>query len=277
MESVILYFSLFLCWVVRFNGFSFAPKFSWYQQWYPVGVKDHLIEDEPTLIHLLNKKIVIWRGKEEWHAFDEACPHRLASFSFAQVDHDQDQLMCRYHGQRFDASGRLVFNPMAPSCSKITSEGNPSRKGNVQSYPTKLAYGLLWIWPSEDLSGIETKTPMMPPEMAVGNGTDSAITSIYKEWPLDWVGMVENNLDPSHAQFTHEGAMSFQSEVRICIPINAPYYHSYSHFLLYPSSLHILTTHPSNTHSQHTPSTLPTHPINTPYQHALLTRPMSVT
>ena len=274
-------FLLLLCGAIRYlHGFSLVPpsKFSWYQQWYPVAVKDHLIEDEPTLIHLLNKNIVVWKGKEEWHAFDEACPHRLASLSFAQVDHDQDQLMCRYHGQRFDGNGRLVFNPMAPSsssssssssCSKIMNEGNPSRKGNVQSYPTMLAYGLLWVWPSDDTTGIETLTPLMPPEMVVGNGTDNEFTSIYKEWPLDWIGMVENNLDPSHAQFTHEGSFSYQSEVKPCISSNARQ--------TITTTFH---THPLNTpfertlsiHTFNTPSTLSTHPL--PCQHTLNTPPI---
>ena len=214
-------FLLLLCFlsVEYLHGFSLVspPKFSWYQQWYPVAVKDHLIENEPTLIHLLNKNIVLWKGKDEWHAFDEACPHRLASLSFAQIYRDQDQLMCRYHGQRFDANGKLIFNPMASSsCNKIKSnEGNKSRKGNVQSYPTKPAHGLLWIWPSENTSDIETKTPMIPPEMIVDNEMDRDTMSIYKEWPLDWMGMVENNLDPAHAQFTHEGSFGYKSEVRI--------------------------------------------------------------
>ncbi len=79
------------------------------------------------------------------------------------------------------------------------------------SYPTQSLHGLLWVWPdnSED-AFLEAALAPVPVPAEFENVTETSWTA--KEWPLDWLAMVENNVDPTHAPFTHDGVQYFKSQ-----------------------------------------------------------------
>jgi phenylpropionate dioxygenase-like ring-hydroxylating dioxygenase large terminal subunit len=48
-------------------------------------------------VTLMGRQLVLWRdSKGEWHAQNDACPHRLAALSDGFIDADNDQIVCSY-------------------------------------------------------------------------------------------------------------------------------------------------------------------------------------
>jgi pheophorbide a oxygenase len=58
-------------------------KFTWRDHWYPVSLLEDLDPLLPTPFQLLGRDLVLWfdKANQEWVAFDDKCPHRLAPLS----------------------------------------------------------------------------------------------------------------------------------------------------------------------------------------------------
>jgi phenylpropionate dioxygenase-like ring-hydroxylating dioxygenase large terminal subunit len=178
--------------------------FSWTKQWYPVTPISYLDSANPTSITLLGKKLVIWRDKQQkWIAMDDTCPHKLAPLSLGSIDKNGD-LICRHHGWCFDGAGQCTNIPMLSDEKALKTACN-SERSQVTTYPTQVLQGLLWIWPdnsSTAFTDCTLKQPAMMPEYKL----DSSSTEWYMaEVPYSYTVSVETSLDPSHAQFLHEG------------------------------------------------------------------------
>lgn len=56
-----------------------SDKYVWTTQWYPVRITEDLHTDRPNSVQLLGKNLVVWQdAQQQWHCFDDACPHRYA-------------------------------------------------------------------------------------------------------------------------------------------------------------------------------------------------------
>jgi len=188
-------------------------NFSWTKQWYPVTPVSYLELDHPTPITILGKKLVIWRDKEKWVAMDDVCPHKLAQLSLGKID-EQGNLMCRHHGWSFDGTGKCANIPML-SDAKALETACHSERSQVNTYPTQILQGLLWVWlddSSNAFSDCTTKQPALMPE----NIFDiDAAEWFMAEVPVGYTISVESSFDPSHAQFLHEGIGGFYPETAI--------------------------------------------------------------
>ncbi|KAL7618156.1 hypothetical protein Lser_V15G02417 [Lactuca serriola] len=181
---------------------SSSSKFSWRDHWYPISLIEDLDPNLATPFTLLNRDLVIWFDKtnNQWVAFDDKCPHRLAPLSEGRID-ENGHLQCSYHGWSFEGSG---------SCSRIpqaSSEGPEARA--VQSpracatrFPTMVSQGLLFVWPDEN--GLEraraTQPPMLPDDFE--NPEFSTVT-IQRDLFYGYDTLMENVSDPSHIDFAH--------------------------------------------------------------------------
>ena len=67
----------------EFGEESSDSKFSWKDHWYPVSLVEDLDPALPTPFQLLGRDLVLWfdKGRNEWVALDDKCPHRLAPLS----------------------------------------------------------------------------------------------------------------------------------------------------------------------------------------------------
>lgn len=181
---------------------SSSSKFSWRDHWYPISLIEDLDPNLPTPFTLLNRDLVIWFDKinNQWVAFDDKCPHRLAPLSEGRID-ENGHLQCSYHGWSFDGCG---------SCSRIpqaSSEGPEARavqspRACATSFPTLVSQGLLFVWPDEN--GLErataTKPPMLPDDFK--NPEFSTVT-IQRDLFYGYDTLMENVSDPSHIDFAH--------------------------------------------------------------------------
>ncbi len=107
--------------------------------WQPVALSADLRAGDVTGRTLLEQDLVLARFADgRLLAADVACPHKGARLSGGCID--QDQLMCPYHGWRFDAEG---------ACQSIPSlvEPNPQKcaLSHLKSYAVQERYGMVWV------------------------------------------------------------------------------------------------------------------------------------
>lgn len=124
-------------------------------------------------------------------ALVDRCPHRNVELSAGRcVD---GGLECRYHGWRFDASGRCVEVPGLEE----TVADRPVRR--VDRFPVGERDGMVWVVPS----GVE---PQAGPPHLDGVGEPGYRTiHLRMDVPGPYVAAVENALDVTHTSFLHRG------------------------------------------------------------------------
>ena len=109
-----------------------ALKNTWYPAAWSKDVGTQLLKRT-----LLNESIVFFRIRDGAPvALANMCPHRFAPLHLGKLI--DDTLQCGYHGLRFNAAGKCVFNP--------DGDGITPPAAKVRSYPLHERYGLLWIW-----------------------------------------------------------------------------------------------------------------------------------
>ncbi|CAM9621170.1 unnamed protein product [Chrysoparadoxa australica] len=164
----------------------------------PIDIMDH---NKPNAREVLGRKVVAWYDstKDEWSVLDDQCPHRLASLSLGAVT--EGSIRCRYHGWSFGSDG---------SCTDIPWESGNSAASNPRAcaakLPSKVVAGLLFVWPDPSESRFIdclATDPVIPKELLDAKN----MKWTFNVEPMDYVAMMENNMDPSHAMFTHEGTL----------------------------------------------------------------------
>jgi phenylpropionate dioxygenase-like ring-hydroxylating dioxygenase large terminal subunit len=89
---------------------------------------------------IMDQAILLFRKEDGTPvAMSNRCAHRFAPLHLGKLE--GDTVSCPYHGLRYDALGKCVFNP----------EGNQRvpAGARVQTYPLLERYGVVWIWPGD--------------------------------------------------------------------------------------------------------------------------------
>jgi len=125
-----------------------ALKNAWYPAAWSKDVGTQLLKRT-----LLNESIVFFRIRDGAPvALANTCPHRFAPLHLGKLI--DDTLQCGYHGLRFNAAGKCVFNP--------DGDGITPPAAKVRSYPLHERYGLLWIWMGDPALADPTILPSYP-------------------------------------------------------------------------------------------------------------------
>lgn len=104
--------------------------------WHPVAFS-HEVAERPFAAKLLDERIVLYRlSSGTVHAARDLCLHRGVPLSMGTVA--GDNLVCAYHGFRYDGEGRCVCIPAHPGAAIPP-------KLRLQSYPVSERYGLVWV------------------------------------------------------------------------------------------------------------------------------------
>ncbi|MBW4564503.1 MAG: Rieske 2Fe-2S domain-containing protein [Mojavia pulchra JT2-VF2] len=179
-------------------GGSDPDYFDCKEVWYPVYYVDDLNKSQPMPFTLLGRDIVIWWDKQtdQWRAFADQCPHRLAPLSEGRISED-GLLECPYHGWAFSGSG---------SCDRIPQQvaggtAETSRRACVASLPTTERQGLLFVYPGQSENADKTKVPIVEP--LEESPSEWICLNTFRDLPYDALTLLENVLDSSHLPFTH--------------------------------------------------------------------------
>lgn len=179
-------------------GGNDPTKFDWKEAWYPVHYIEELDKSKLTTFTLLEQDLVIWweKSTQSWRVFVDRCPHRLAPLSQGRIAED-GLLECPYHGWAFSGDG---------SCDRIPQQviGNAaetSKRACVQSFPTSVRQGMLFIYPGKPENAPHTKIPIVEP---IEESKEKwVVLNTFRDLPYDALTLLENVLDPSHVPFTH--------------------------------------------------------------------------
>lgn len=156
--------------------------------WYPVAFS-HEVTDQPYAARLLDERVVVYRlSNGTLAAAKDICFHRGAPLSLGHVA--GDEIVCKYHGLRYNAEGRCTCIPAHPG-------GAISPRLRLIMFPAQEAYGLVWVRLVDD-------GPRPLPEMKEWSDPD------YVQVLPNDVSMnasagrqIEGFLDVSHFAFVH--------------------------------------------------------------------------
>lgn len=195
------------------------PEFQWFEHWYPADVVATMDPTRPRSLRLLGLNLVAWNdgatvaGRKQdgtWRVFADSCPHRNAPLSEGRVEEDGN-LLCSYHGWRFDGEGSCASLPYAVP--EKQTRLRCSCRSQCGSYPTRVADGLLWVYPScaPDALQASAKVPLpLIDELHSPELKDRwrwRIPAGVRDFPCGWDMMVENTLDPAHFCAAHHGTL----------------------------------------------------------------------
>jgi len=164
--------------------------------WHAVYRAADLAEGEVRKVRLLGEDLVIWRSGGRAMAWMDLCIHRGARFTKGWVE--DGEIVCPYHGWRYDREGRCTRIPTHP-------DQSPPAKARAVTYQAQERYGLIWVCMGEPANGIPPLPEWDKP------GFVSVHTGPYY---LRCNGLrgVENVLDITHLPFVHSGLLGDDAE-----------------------------------------------------------------
>ena len=159
--------------------------------WHPVAYA-HTLTDKPLAAKLLDEHLVVWRGADgKPKALRDLCIHRGTALSLGVAY--GDEIMCPYHGWRYNAEGACTVIPQ-------TKRDTIPTKARVQSYRAMERYGLIWVALAE---------PAHPlPEIPEFESGDWVVVNTGPfAWNADASRQLENFTDFGHFPWVHPGLL----------------------------------------------------------------------
>lgn len=156
--------------------------------WY-VAAWDYEIKRALMPRTVCGKKVVMYRtAAGDIAALEDACWHRLVPLSLGKLD--GDQVVCGYHGLKFDPNGRCTFMPSQETI-------NPA--ACVRKFPIVEKYRFAWIWMGDPARADSALIPDMhwvdDPDWA-GEGRLTPLACNYRL-------VIDNLMDLTHETFVH--------------------------------------------------------------------------
>lgn len=173
--------------------------------WY-VAATSHEVTAESTLARrILGTSVVLYRDREgNPVALHDRCPHRFAPLSMGK--RDGDQLVCPYHGLKFDEQGTCTHNPHG--------KGVITKALAVRVFPIVEKHGFLWIWMAQDAPDYA----MLPDYPQLDAGPATGIAHTYMKLPVDYRLILDNVMDLSHVDHVHGEIISTRGQLSPLFP-----------------------------------------------------------
>jgi vanillate O-demethylase monooxygenase subunit len=144
---------------------------------------------------ILEQSVLLYRKENgEAAAIGNVCPHRLAPLSLGTLI--GDTIQCRYHGLRYDSSGRCVVNPHG--------DGMIPPRMAVPTWPLVETHNMIWLWFGE----ADKADPAIIPDFSCHLDPELAFVGGLIEMKANYELITDNLLDLAHSEFVHEGLLS---------------------------------------------------------------------
>ncbi len=158
--------------------------------WHPVA-READVAGGPQACRLLDVDLVVFRESNGYAAVIDRCPHRNVRLSAGTVD--AGQIVCAYHGLRFDGSGQCVRVP------GLKRETPIPETYCVRAFRAQQRYGLVWVCLNE---ASERRIPSLP---LLGDVPDSDLIHMDPQnWPVSCPRHIENFVDLGHIPLVHK-------------------------------------------------------------------------
>lgn len=157
--------------------------------WHPIAGAVELEETPTKKVRLLGEDIVLYRDKSgSLGLVQEQCPHRGVSLQYGILENDG--LRCQYHGWCFNNKGQCIDQPGEPKDSTYKDTVK------ITAYPVQELGGMIFAYLGPE------PAPLLPRyDMFVWK---DAIRMVgYALLPCNWMQIMENSVDPIHAEWLH--------------------------------------------------------------------------
>lgn len=165
-------------------------------QWYAVLDSKEVKPGKPLGVTRMGERLVFWRNESgEVACLRDKCAHRGVQLSYGCII--AGNIMCPFHGFRYDSSGRGV---MIPANGRNAPVPNNFK---VFSYPARDAHGFIWIYWCPTL-GSSLDPSKLPAINWFKNLDESFFYSTKPDpWDAHYSRVIENQLDVVHVPFVH--------------------------------------------------------------------------
>jgi len=156
--------------------------------WYPVEHDANINKGQIVEVVFWGTSIAVFRGEDgQLHAIANRCAHRQLKLSLGHVE--DCAVVCPYHGWTHDGEGKVVNIPHELF-------GREMPKFKVPSYPVRVRYGLVWIFPGNPALATKRHIPDIP-EL---EGEDRwACVPVDFTWNAHHSMIIDNVSDFTHA------------------------------------------------------------------------------
>jgi len=158
--------------------------------WYVACFSEDIPPGRPFGRKLLGENLAFYRKLDGTVvAMQDRCPHRSFPLSASRVD--GDEIVCGYHGIRYDSEGH---------CKLVPTQTSAPRALQVPTFKVTETAPVVWIWMGDPI--VAERTPLPPvPWMLDGSGW--ATSRSYLQVQASYVFLHENLLDLSHLSYLH--------------------------------------------------------------------------
>ncbi len=161
-------------------------------EWLPVCNGSEIAPESARAFVVGEERLVVWRDVERHlQVWRDYCPHRGAQLSPGTVN--AGELVCPYHGWRYEASGQCTHIPSNPSLV-------PTKRACARTYKAQEKYGVIWVCLGEPAYSLDVFPEY---DIAGTRHINLAPQRIQSSGPR----VVENFLDMAHFPFVHTGIL----------------------------------------------------------------------
>ncbi|GLC35705.1 hypothetical protein PLESTB_000485800 [Pleodorina starrii] len=187
-----------------------ASAYIWERNWVPVCPLSSLVPSAPTPVVLLGQPLVVWRHSVRgWVVMRDVCPHRLAPLSEGRLEAGGTRLACSYHGWEFSEEGQCTRVPQLASNPRASATACASKRSCVTSFPTLELDGILFAWLDASEEGLQAARMAPKPRLQEAPVAVISPDWVINEMPADYPFWLEQSMDPTHANFLHDGVGGF--------------------------------------------------------------------
>lgn len=157
--------------------------------WYPIAFSNEVV-NKPYPARLLDERVVVYRLSDgSLAAARDICQLRGVPISLGHIE--GDEIICKYHGLRYNPDGRCTCIPAHPN-------GAISPRLRLQMFQVQERYGLVWV-------RLTNNGPKSLPEMTEWDDPDY-VQFLPDSVPIEASAgrQIEGFLDVSHFPFVHK-------------------------------------------------------------------------
>lgn len=165
--------------------------------WFQVAWSDEVAIGETRPLTYFGRELVLYRGESgRAVVFDAFCPHLGAHLAYGGKV-CADDIVCPFHGWRFDADGANV---------EIPYWDKPNRAQRLTPWPVREVNGWILIWHHAEGQPPSWEPPELPETVDGAYWSGGAVRQYNARVRVHPQMVVENLVDAPHQQYVHKGA-----------------------------------------------------------------------
>lgn len=173
--------------------------------WYVAALTTEVGADGLFTRRLLDTSVLIYRRQDGTAvAMQDRCPHRFVPLSMGK--RDGDDVVCAYHGLKFDCTGQCKHNPHGT--------GHIPQAARVRTFPLVERYGFLWIWMGDAAADLT----LLPDFSPLTDGDPRGVGYTYMYRQANYELITDNVMDLSHIDHLHGEIITTRGQLSPQVP-----------------------------------------------------------